>query len=154
MAGTRTSCSFGRPQWSAILNLVSKPLEGSTYWCLGSLAFSQVSSVEVAQPCWGHFRCSDISSTIPLLPRLLQPPSQGFLLCHAWPEQPVPAIVPSQPIVQYSLQLPACTCPAGKKQPSFFPNQQPINQDLVRWAWTLSNFERLKSSKSLFMIED
>lgn len=40
----------------------------------------------------------------------------------------------SLPIVQYLLLMLVCTCPTGKKDPLFFPNQQPINQDRRRQA--------------------
>ena len=37
-----------------------------------------ISSVEVAQPCLGHFRCSDVSSTLPLPPLQLHSPGSSL----------------------------------------------------------------------------
>lgn len=95
-----------------------------------------ISSMEVAQPCLGHFRCSDVSSTLP-------PPPHPHNHCIYTAEVFFSALLNSRsPHPHWILltccailaQLPARTCPAGKKEPLFFPNQQPINQGLVSGA--------------------
>lgn len=62
-----------------------------TSWQPGVLP---VSSMEVAQPRLGHFRCIDVSSTLafPTAPPPLQLHSRGFLLCPAQLAQAPPTL--------------------------------------------------------------
>lgn len=67
-------------------------------------------------PVWGLSGAGSFLPTIPSPPHLLQPPSRGFLVCHAQLVQPLSYVARALLIVQYLPWLPACTCPAGKKK--------------------------------------
>lgn len=121
-----------------------------TSWQPGVLP---VSSLEVAQPRLGHFRCNDVSSTLalPTAPNHCSYTAEVFfsaLLNWHNPHQHCILLT----CCAIFAQLPAHTCPAGKKEPLFFPNLQPINRGLVSRAWTLTSLQRLKSPQELVYI--
>ena len=145
MARARTSCLSVETQSCATLNLIQNPLGGSTDWHHGSLVFSQSRLWRLPSPVWG------ISGAVMFLPPSPSPTAatqpRFFSALLNWHNPHRHWILLT--CCAICAQLPARTCPAGKKEPLFFPNQQPINRGLVSQTWTLTSLQRLKSPQEL-----
>ena len=104
-----------------------------TSWQPGVLP---VLSMEVAQPPLGHFRCKDVSSTLAFP---TTPPHHCSYTAEVFFSALLNRHKPRRHCILLTCcaifaQLPAHACPAGKKEPLFFPNLQPIIQGLVSRA--------------------